>query len=123
MKALLLDAPGPPETLRLGEAQAPHAGSGEIVVRVKACGLNPVDYRVAQSGNPAWTWPHILGLDVAGVVEEVGQDVSGFVPGDKVAYHGDLRRNGGYAEFAVTAADTVAPMPQGLSFERAAALP
>lgn len=123
MKALLLDAPGPPETLRLGEAQAPHAGPGEIVVRVKACGLNPVDYRVAQSGNPAWTWPHILGLDVAGVVEEVGQDVSGFVPGDKVAYHGDLRRNGGYAEFAVTAADTVAPMPQGLSFERAAALP
>ena len=85
MKALLLDAPGPPETLRLGEAQAPHAGPGEIVVRVKACGLNPVDYRVAQSGNPAWTWPHILGLDVAGVVEEVGQDVSGFVPGDKVA--------------------------------------
>ena len=55
MKALLLDAPGPPETLRLGEAQAPHAGPGEIVVRVKACGLNPVDYRVAQSGNPAWT--------------------------------------------------------------------
>ncbi|HLN60296.1 MAG TPA: zinc-binding dehydrogenase [Symbiobacteriaceae bacterium] len=123
MKALVLDAPGSPDTLRLTELPRPQPGPGEVLVRVHAVGLNPVDYKVAQSGHPAWRYPFILGLDVAGTVAEVGEGVTAWQTGDAVYYHGDLSRPGGYAEWAVAAAHAVAPLPDGLSFVQAAALP
>ena len=91
MKALLLDAPGKPAALHLGEVDESSPGPGEVRVRVRACGLNPVDVATAASGNPAWSWPHVLGLDVAGDVDAVGEGVDNLDIGDRVVFHGDLR--------------------------------
>src|SRR4051794_12288596 len=123
MKALVLDRPGPPETLRLAEMPTPEPGPGEMRIRVHAVGLNPVDYKLAAWGPAAWTYPHILGLDVAGVVDALGPQVTGWSPGDAVYYHGNLAKHGGYAEETVVPAHVVAPLPRGLSFAQAAALP
>lgn len=123
MRALLLDAPGNPETLRVGQVSEPVAGPGRVLVRVHACGLNPVDWKVASGGNPDWVWPHIPGLDVAGVVEAVGEGVTDVQVGRRVALHHDLRRPGGMAELVVVDPVALAPVPDGVSFEAAAALP
>jgi len=123
MRALLLDAPGGPETLRVGEADEPVPGPGRVLIRVHACGLNPVDWKVASGGNPDWSWPHILGLDVAGTVEALGEGVTGVAPGQRVALHHDLRRPGGMAELVVVDPVALAPIPDAVSFQDAAALP
>lgn len=123
MKALVLDQPGTPETLRLTDLALPEPGPLDVRVRVRAAGLNPVDYKVAAGGHPRWRYPFVLGLDVAGTVDLVGSEVRDFVPGEEVLYHGDLSRPGGYAEYACTAAHVLIRKPKALSFEAAAALP
>ncbi len=123
MKALLLQEKGKWNEMTIHEIETPVPGTGQILVEVHAVGLNPVDYKSATGGNPNWTYPHILGLDVAGVVTEVGENVSGWQKGDRVVYHGDLTKDGGYAEYAITNANTVSRIPEGVSFEDAAAIP
>jgi NADPH:quinone reductase len=123
MRALLLDQPGSVDTLRVAAAPDPEPGAGEIRVKVAAMGLNPVDYKLAGRGNPAWAYPHILGLDVAGTIDVLGAGVDGWALGDRVYYHGDLTRSGGFAEFAITTAHTVAEIPASVSFADAAAIP
>jgi len=93
MKALLLDKPGFPEQLRIGDTAIPEPMYGEVRVKVKAVGLNPVDYKLARSGYSEWTYPFILGLDVAGYIDVVGEGVTGFQVGDRVVYHGDLSKS------------------------------
>ncbi|OOE14278.1 zinc-binding dehydrogenase [Fictibacillus arsenicus] len=123
MKALLLEDKNMWREMKVSETEKPAPGSGEVLVKIKAAGLNPVDYKTATNGNPNWSYPHILGVDAAGVIEEIGEDVTGFQKGDRVFYHGNLTKKGGFAEFAVTTAHTVARIPDELSFEEAAALP
>jgi NADPH:quinone reductase-like Zn-dependent oxidoreductase len=123
MKAVLLDKPGPPSSLRIGEADIPVPGREEALVRVYATSLNPVDYKVARQGYDLWRYPHILGVDVAGVIEAVGEGVKNWKVGDKVFYHTTWRRPGSYAEFNVASAYTFAAIPSGISFEQAAELP
>lgn len=123
MRAVVLDTLGGPETLRLAPMPVPTPRAAEVRVRVQAVGLNPVDYKLAASGYPAWTYPHILGLDVAGTVEAVGTQVTDWTPGEAVYYHGDLSRPGGYAEYAVAEAHAVARLPQSLTMTQAAAVP
>lgn len=123
MRALLLDRTGPVGSLHVGEIPVPDPGDGEIRVKVRAVSLNPVDYKLAGRGNPNWTWPHVLGLDVAGVVDAVGADVDQWKAGDRVFYHGDLSRPGGFAEYAVTTAHTTARIPTDVGFSDAAAIP
>ncbi|GAA2181421.1 zinc-binding dehydrogenase [Brooklawnia cerclae] len=123
MSALLLDEPGEPAGLRLGRVAVPEPGRGEIRVRVEACGLNPVDVHLVRGGHPAWNWPHVPGIDVVGVVDAVGEGVDRVLTGDRVAYHGDLRRPGGLADYAVTDASAVAVVPAGVDPGAAAALP
>lgn len=123
MKALLLEEKGQWEHMKVRDSEKPVPDAGEVVVRVRAAALNPVDYKTATGGNPSWSYPHILGLDVAGIVEEVGAHVTDIQVGDRVVYHGDLTKKGGFAEYAVTTAHTVSVIPQGVSFEAAAALP
>lgn len=74
MKAMLLDKPGEPHTLRLGDIAIPVPGPGEVQVLVHACGLNPVDWKIAASSIDGWTFPHILGLDVSGVITKINGD-------------------------------------------------
>ncbi len=123
MKALLLDKTGPVGDLRVGEIPVPEPGSGEIRVKVRATSLNPVDYKLAGRGNPNWKWPHVLGLDVAGDVDALGAGVTDWKVGDRVFYHGDLTKSGGFAEYAITTAHTTAGIPDGVSYVDAAAIP
>ncbi|MCM3067991.1 alcohol dehydrogenase catalytic domain-containing protein [Priestia flexa] len=62
--------------MQVGNSKKSVPGEGEVLVQVHATALNPVDYKTATGGNPSWSYPHILGLDVAGVVEEVGANVT-----------------------------------------------
>ncbi|MBW4838081.1 MAG: zinc-binding dehydrogenase [Paenibacillaceae bacterium] len=123
MKALILPKPGKPDTLEIAELPLPIPGPGEIRVRVHAAGLNPIDYKVSPNGNPAWVYPFVLGIDVAGVVDAVGEGVTTWKTGDRVAYMADFTRPGGFAEYTVTVAHTVAAIPDGVSFTDAAAFP
>lgn len=84
MKALLLKAPGKPDTLTVSELPVPEPGPGEIRVRVRAASLNPIDYKVSLNGHPDWVYPFVLGVDVAGVVDTVGEGVTQWSPGDRV---------------------------------------
>jgi NADPH:quinone reductase len=123
MKALLLHEKGQWKEMKIEEIETPKPGPGEILVKVYAVGLNPVDYKTATGGNPNWSYPHILGLDVAGIVAELGEGVTQWKKGDRVVYHGDLTKKGGYAEYTVTTAHTVSRIPDEVTFENAAALP
>ena len=123
MKALILERAGPPDTLKISDQPLPVPAPHEVRVKVMAIGLNPADYQTAQWGFPSWEWPHILGLDVAGTIDAVGHDITTWKTGDRVFYHGDLSQRGGYAEFAVAPAHILAELPEGLTFENAAAIP
>lgn len=85
-------------------------------------GLNPVDYKVVEDGVPAWTFPHIPGLDVAGEVVAVGARVTAWRVGDRVSGHGDLTRNGCFAEFVAVPTYQLARIPDNISYEMAASL-
>ena len=123
MKAVLLDRPGSPSSLRIGEIPIPRPGIGEALVRVFATSLNPVDYKVAERGYAGWNYPHVLGVDVAGVIEALGEGVDLWNLEDRVFYHTTWRKEGSYAEFNVAPAHTFAGIPEGISFADAASLP
>ncbi|MEU2561513.1 NADP-dependent oxidoreductase [Streptomyces longispororuber] len=111
---------GGPDVLRLVDADEPHAGPGRIRVAVRAAGVNPVDWRIREGqvlGAHPVELPAGVGLDAAGVVDEVGEGVEGVAVGDRVFGEGVDT----YAEFAVLTA--WARMPEGLSFEEAAGYP
>ncbi|MED2970776.1 zinc-binding dehydrogenase [Fictibacillus sp. B-59209] len=123
MKALLLHDKNQWKNMKVEEIETPKPKKGELLIEVHAVGLNPVDYKTATNGNPNWTYPHILGLDTAGVVVETGEGVTQWKKGDRVVYHGDLTKKGGYAEYTVVTAHTVSRIPENVSFEDAAAIP
>ncbi|WP_282792480.1 NADP-dependent oxidoreductase [Streptomyces sp. CC224B] len=111
---------GGPDVLRLVDAEEPHAGPGRIRVAVRAAGVNPVDWRIREGqvlGAHPVELPAGVGLDAAGVVDEVGEGVEGVAVGDHVFGEGVDT----YAEFAVLTA--WARMPEGLTFEEAAGYP
>ncbi|CAL9448873.1 NADP-dependent oxidoreductase [Streptomyces sp. enrichment culture] len=111
---------GGPDVLRLVDAEEPHPGPGQIRVAVRAAGVNPVDWRIREGqvlGAHPVELPAGVGLDAAGVVDEIGAGVTGVAIGDRVFGEGSST----YAEFAVLGA--WARMPEGLSFEEAAGYP
>jgi NADPH2:quinone reductase len=123
MKALVLDAPGTPDTMYVAELAEPTTLPGQVVISVEACGLNPVDVSTAASGHPNWTWPHVPGLDVAGRISALGAGVTGWELGDRVAAHHDLRVNGGFAEQVAVNDEVLAAIPDSVDSAQAAALP
>lgn len=124
MKAVRYHENGGPETLVLEDAPRPKAGDGEILVRVHAAGVNPVDAKI-RSGKfgRGGAVPAIPGYDIAGVVEDVGKGVTRFKKGDEVFAYLSLQRAGAYAEFAVALESETARKPATLTFEQAAAVP
>jgi NADPH:quinone reductase-like Zn-dependent oxidoreductase len=122
MKAVVLGEYGGPEKLRYEDVEDPIAGEGEVLVRVTASSVNPIDYKLrsgAMKDFQPLEFPAILGRDISGVVREVGAKVTGFAPGDKVMALG----NKAYAELAVVPAIELAHVPEGLDLVEAAALP
>jgi NADPH:quinone reductase len=120
MMAILPAVPGGPEVLKLGEAPVPVPGEGEVLIEVKASGLNGADLAQRQGTYaPPKGAPEILGLEVAGVVAALGPGASGFEIGDRACA---LLTGGGYAQYCVAPAGQVAPLPAGLGFIEGAAL-
>ncbi|MBK3638221.1 alcohol dehydrogenase catalytic domain-containing protein, partial [Streptomyces sp. MBT97] len=124
-KAYVFTRYGGPETEALVDLDQPRPGPGEVLVAVRAAGVNPVDWkqrtgyrRPGESGERVF--PAVLGNEVAGVVEATGEGVTGFAPGDEVF---GTAVAGGYAEYALLAAGITAHKPAGLSFTDAATLP
>jgi NADPH2:quinone reductase len=110
----------------LREVERPQPGAGELLVRIIAAAVNPVDAKLRADGRWAQLHPPvILGYDAAGVVEEAGPGVGDFRAGDEVYYTAEIFRNpnGTYAEYNVVPAAIVARKPAGLSFVEASAIP
>ena len=106
------------------DTPTPVPAADEILVRICAISLNPVDTKVRKLiGSENLGTPRILGFDAAGIVEAVGNSVENFAPGDEVFYSGDVTRPGSNAEFQVVQADLVAKKPTSFTFAEAAALP
>ena len=113
--------PGGPEVLRVEPRPMPQAGPGEILIRAAACGVNRPDQIERMGFYPAPPGaPEGLGLEVSGLVEAVGEGVTGFAPGDRVCA---LVAGGGYTDFALAPAGSVLPLPAGLDLVEAAGLP
>ncbi|MFD5879468.1 NADP-dependent oxidoreductase [Streptomyces yangpuensis] len=128
MKAITYSEYGTPASLTVVDVPKPKVGPGEVLVRVKAAGVNPVDWKLAAGYlDPILEVRHpvIPGWDVAGVVEAVGPDTSDFAVGDEV--YGYVRKEwvelGTYAELVAAPVRTLARKPRGLTFEQAAGVP
>lgn len=127
MKAVRINAFGGPEVLQLQDVARPVPAADEILLKVYASGVNPVDWVVREGGNDALraylTLPLTLGWDAAGVVAEVGSAVTGFAVGDAVYGVPNFPGDGSYAEYCVAKASQFAPKPNSLSFNEAAGVP
>lgn len=122
MKAWTIERSGRIDNLKWSDVQDPIAEKGQLVVKVISTALNPVDYKIMESGNSNWTYPHISGVDLTGEVIEVGEDVTQFHVGDRVACHTDLNKNGGFAEKAAVDAVAATKIPDSVSFDQAASI-
>ena len=125
MKAAFIHQPGAPETIQFGELPAPKPEPQQVLVRVGAVAVNPIDTYI-RSGLVKMNLPlpFIVGCDLAGTVEEVGAQVQGLQRGDRVwgSNQGLLGRQGTFAEFAAVDAQWLYPTPPNVSDEDAAAL-
>jgi len=122
MKAVVLHEYGEPSKLKYEDVADPVAGNGEVLVRLAATSINPVDYKLRSGAYKEFmplTFPAILGHDVSGLVRSVGPGVTRFTPGDKVMALASKT----YAELAVVKAAELAHVPDGLDLVEAAALP
>ncbi len=132
MKAIVYERYGGPEVLRYTKIEKPAPGEGEVLVRVRASSVNAADYRMMRAdpflvrlanGLLKPTKAHVLGSDVAGVVEQVGSGVTRFRAGDSVfgnSFHTGL---GAFAEYVRVSENALALLPSGLGYEAAAVVP
>ncbi len=125
MKAVLLTGFGGVDVLEPADVPTPSPGPGQLLVRVRAAAVNPVDYQTRRGDYAdAMTLPAVIGSDVSGVVEEVGPGVRDFRPGDEVYAMTRLFEGaGGYAQYVAIDEAIVARKPANLSHEEAACLP
>lgn len=126
MKAIRFHSYGGPEVLVLENVPRPEAAEGELLIKVQAAGVNPVDFKIRAGYGKDWLkhqLPLIPGWDVSGVVAAVGAGDTGFKEGDEVFGMLDLARDGAYAEYAVARAADMARKPASLSHINAASLP
>ena len=118
MRAVVCKAWGPPEALAVEDVPTPSPGAGEVLVRVRACGVNFADALIVQGRyQEKPSLPFTPGLEVAGEVAEAGEGVAGFVPGQRVV---SLCATGGYAEAVAAPAAVTVPIPDAMPCETAA---
>jgi len=121
MKAIKVEEFGEPEVLRHVDVECPEPGEGEALIEVRSAGVNYADtMRRRDQYVEAQDLPFIPGSEVAGIVAEVGEGVDDVSAGDRVV---TLLGTGGYAQYAVAPAGNLIPLPEGLDFDHAAAIP
>jgi NADPH:quinone reductase-like Zn-dependent oxidoreductase len=126
MKAIRIHEYGAPDVLRYEDAPRPEPGQGEVLVRVHAAALNPVDWKIRAGYVRNWlryNLPMIPGWDFSGVIESVGPDAGEWKPGDEVYGRPDLSRDGAYAEYIAVRASEIATKPKSIDHVHAAAIP
>jgi NADPH:quinone reductase-like Zn-dependent oxidoreductase len=130
MRAAVMSGFGPPEKLHIAEVPMPACRAGDVLIKVAAAGVNPVDWKECEGHLEqfygAYTDPWVPGYDAAGIVAAVGPDVRGFRPGDRVVAFSDRRENGHngtFADYVRVLANAVAHVPDTVALTDAAALP
>jgi NADPH2:quinone reductase len=128
MKAIAINEFGGQDKLQLMDLPAPEIKSGEILLRVKAAGVNPVDWKIREGYIKdlfPYDFPIILGWDAAGIVEQAGEEVTRFQKGDEIfAYcRKPVVQGGAYADYIVLEEEHAAIKPKNISFEEAASIP
>ena len=124
MKAVRVDEFGDRSVLKVTNIGRPEPGAGELLVRVHAASVNPVDWKMRQHGDRmGMKTPFTPGFDVSGVVESIGPGVTKFKAGDAVFAMLDLRRGGAYAEYAIVKETEAAMKPAKTTHTEAAAVP
>ena len=123
MQSIRVHNYGGPEELKLEGVQRPEPQAGEVLIRVHAVGVNPVDWKIREGWMKDFLpmqFPYIPGLDIAGVVEEVGPGVTAFQKGQAVF---GQSAKGAYTEYTTASVETLALKPKSLSFDEAAVIP
>src|SRR5579864_6886544 len=124
MRAAFIEATGPPEAIRVGNLKDPNPGPGEVLVRVRAAAVNPIDLYIRAGTVPMpLSFPFVVGSDLAGTVEQLGPGAKRFRVGDRVwgSNQGLLGRQGVTAEYAAVSEDWLYPALSGQSDAEAAA--
>ena len=126
MKAIITKRYGGVEVLQPQDVSKPVINDDEILVQVHACSVNPIDWKVRKGDFKILTGlkpPRVLGGDYAGVVAEVGSQISQYRPGEAVWGFVETFKRGTYAEYVKVKAEEIGPMPENLNFAEAASLP
>jgi NADPH:quinone reductase-like Zn-dependent oxidoreductase len=126
MKAIRIHEYGAPDVLRYEDAPRPEPGAGEVLVRIHAAALNPIDWKLRAGYLKGWlrfVLPMIPGWDFSGVIESVGPDAGVWKPGDEVYGRPDISRDGAYAEYIAVRASEIALKPKSIDHVHAAAIP
>lgn len=126
MRAVRIHNYGGQEQMELESIAVPKPTAGEVLIKVHAAGVNPVDWKIREgylAENIPHTLPLTLGWDFAGEVAAVGQDVKKWRVGDAVYARPDLSKDGAYAEYITVSADEIAAKPKTLSWQKSAAVP
>ncbi len=126
MKAVRMHEYGGPEVLRYEDAPRPEPAAGEVLVRVHAAAVNPVDWKIRagyMKNFLHYSLPFIVGWDLSGVVEATGTGVADWKAGDEVYSRPDLSRNGAYAEYIAVRASELGRKPKSLDHVNSAAIP
>lgn len=126
MKSVRIHEYGGRETLRYEESPMPQISDHEVLIKVIAAAVNPVDWKIREGYLKEmipYQFPLILGWDLSGIVEKVGEEVTGFTPGDAVYSRPELSRNGAYAEYIAVSEAELARKPETVSFTEAASIP
>jgi NADPH2:quinone reductase len=118
MRAIQIKTTGEPEVMELVELPTPRPGAGQVLVKIEASGVNFIDTYLREGRYPT-PLPFTPGQEAAGTVAALGAEVSGFALGDRVAWNGT---RGTYAEFACAPAEDLLKIPEGMSFQQAAAV-
>lgn len=116
---VLIEQPGAPEVLKYQLATLTPPGPGEVLIRQKAIGVNFLDTFFRNGSFPSPAYPAPIGLEAAGLIEAVGEGITGFAAGDRVAYYAAM---GAYAEHRILKATELLKLPDDISFEQAAAM-
>lgn len=118
MKAIRVHQAGDPDVMKLEEVPTPTPAAGQVLVKVHAAGVNPVDTYIRSGNYGALNLPYTPGFDAAGEVEQVGEGVTAFKKGDRVYTAGTL--TGAYAEYTLCSEDQVHPLPENVTFHQGA---